>query len=395
MKRLGVLLMVSMVWVGCDDASYKNAAELCAEGSREAVIDGDTFCVFEGDITETGFNCPPALDNRIEHNGHVICAGDSEIPGERLDRAVEEAYPPPSADPRPDPPPNPDLPAGTNKVDILMVIDNSGSMCEEQDSVRTNISSLVDALIDAGVDFQVAVVTTDMENPLESGRFQNVPNNETSPACLLTIDISQCPGAGDVGGQLPPRILSSADYLAGDGPGQDALELHLGCNLAVGTGGTGFEAGLDAAVTAVGESAPSENAGFVRPDAHLAVFFVTDEHDCTDRGALDKINGNICEWESDQLVGVEQLVDELAQSKGGDRSKVIASGIIAPDDGIRYDTGNEVRPACFSDEGGEGYAGYRYEEFIGAFGGSADNVCSIPYDDSLERFAQTIINAVQ
>jgi hypothetical protein len=36
------------------------------------------------------------------------------------------------------------------------------------------------------------------------------------------------------------------------------------------------------------------NAGFLRPDAHLLVVFVSDEDDCSDEGVLDGLVNFLC-----------------------------------------------------------------------------------------------------
>lgn len=51
-------------------------------------------------------------------------------------------------------------------VDLLVVIDNSGSMVEEQDNLARNFDALIGAFGDADVSWQVAVTTTDVEGEL-------------------------------------------------------------------------------------------------------------------------------------------------------------------------------------------------------------------------------------
>lgn len=48
-------------------------------------------------------------------------------------------------------------------VDLLIVIDNSGSMIEEQDNLARNFSTLIDTFQEAEVEWQIAVTTTDTE----------------------------------------------------------------------------------------------------------------------------------------------------------------------------------------------------------------------------------------
>ncbi len=274
---------------------------------------------------------------------------------------------------------------GAAKVDILWVVDNSGSMCEEQQSLRENFNSFVQELVDIGADFQLAVITTDMVDPEESGRFQNTPDGEPGPSCDLTVNISDCPSAAN--GQEPPSlVIKSSDYEDENGVVDvQTLQRDFGCNATTGTRGNGFEMGLEAAKTALSPALlAGHNSGFLRDGAFLGVVFLTDENDCSDRGALDKTNGNVCEWEENKLVNVQEYIDFFLSLKGNDPSKIIMAGIVAPDAGIRYQPGDEVQPSCFSDFGGDGFAGYRYEQVINAFDNRAtSNICEPPFDNAL------------
>lgn len=298
---------------------------------------------------------------------------------------------------------------GANKVDILWVVDNSGSMCEEQASLRENFDAFMEKLIEVGVDYHMAVITTDMEDPLESGRFQNIPDGEPGASCQLTVDVSQCPSPEN-GGVYPPLVIRADDpqYLKEDGTFDLAkLKLHFGCNATTGTRGSGFEMGLESVHAALSPDAlETYNSGFLRPDAYLAVIFITDENDCSDRGALEKVNGNICEWEDDKLVPVQDYVDFLTELKGGVADKVITAGIIAPDSGLRYEYGQDVDPSCITDSG-RGFSGYRYQDLIDAFytdgtdawcRGTSEaetcaisNICDPPFDGALRSLSKLLV----
>ena len=61
------------------------------------------------------------------------------------------------------------------RIDVLWVIDNSGSMCQEQANLIDNFRTFVTGLANLEADTQMAVVTTDMGNPDERGNFQHHP----------------------------------------------------------------------------------------------------------------------------------------------------------------------------------------------------------------------------
>jgi len=60
---------------------------------------------------------------------------------------------------------------GRNKVDVLLVVDNSCSMFEEQDKLATNFDSFIQYFDGVDVDYQISVVTTDTVQEQFSGRF--------------------------------------------------------------------------------------------------------------------------------------------------------------------------------------------------------------------------------
>lgn len=59
-----------------------------------------------------------------------------------------------------------------NTVDVLLVVDNSCSMVEEQDKLATNFAGFIQYFEDADVDWQIGVVTTDVFDEDQSGRLQ-------------------------------------------------------------------------------------------------------------------------------------------------------------------------------------------------------------------------------
>ena len=56
-------------------------------------------------------------------------------------------------------------------VDILLVVDNSCSMIDEQQKLAANFDNFISQFLDAEVDYQIGVVTTDMSDPEHQGRL--------------------------------------------------------------------------------------------------------------------------------------------------------------------------------------------------------------------------------
>ncbi len=295
------------------------------------------------------------------------------------------------------------------KVDVLWVVDDSGSMCEEQQYLRENFDRFVEVLVRNNFDFQLAVVTTHMLNPLSSGRFQTVANPLQFQSCTFDVDVSGCPTAQDA----PPTIISSEDprYHNPDGSVSiDAIRQDFGCRATVGYGGddSGFEMGLEAARQALSPALlAGHNSGFLRDDALLAVYFLSDENDCSMRTPQALGSGSACEWNPEILVPVDDYVSFFAGLKRDAEGqpqpeRVIMAGIIAPDDGLRYRQGQDPQPTCrppdvFNpDNAAEGaYSGYRYAEVIESFNNHAlANICRPPFERALEQMADLIPSAL-
>lgn len=127
-----------------------------------------------------------------------------------------------------------------DKVDVLWVVDNSGSMGEEQAKLADNFDQFINYFVTLELDFNMSIITTDLVDPLQQGRFQGTPK-------ILRPDT--------------PNLIDT-----------------FKTNVNVGTNGDGTEAGLEAARLALSEPLLSgENAGFLREDAYLVIIVVSDE----------------------------------------------------------------------------------------------------------------------
>ncbi|HVE81927.1 MAG TPA: VWA domain-containing protein [Myxococcales bacterium] len=155
------------------------------------------------------------------------------------------------------------------KTDILFVVDNSGSMREEQAGVAAELPAFVASLkAGAGVanDFQVGVITTSVyQNALLPGggiAFKTYP---------------------DQAGKLRPATLTSggtATMLRGDDPD---LVSEFGMLIQQGITGSGQETPFEAVRLATSPPlVDNENRGFLRDGARLVVVVVSDEDDCSE-----------------------------------------------------------------------------------------------------------------
>jgi hypothetical protein len=163
-------------------------------------------------------------------------------------------------------------PLDNRDLDLLFVIDNSGSMYEEQVSLAANFSRFLSALenLEGGLpSLHVGVVSTDL-----GAEPYNLPNCEGNGdnGVLQSTPQGQCtgPNGAFIQDTLNPDGTRTRNY---DGTLSDTFA----CIARLGTSGCGFEQQLESMRRAL----DGRNAGFLRPDANLGVVFVTDEDDCS------------------------------------------------------------------------------------------------------------------
>ncbi len=131
------------------------------------------------------------------------------------------------------------------KTDVLWIVDNSGSMSEEQGELDDNARTFLDLANAQAADYRMVVITTDVADGSQNGKFQGSPK---------IIDPSTPNPGTTLGGRFG----------------------------GLGTNGSGDERGLQAVHSALTEpliSDVAQNAGFLRADAKLAVIVVSDEED--------------------------------------------------------------------------------------------------------------------
>ena len=106
--------------------------------------------------------------------------------------------------------------AGRPKLDVLWVIDNSTSMCEEQASLAESLDALTERLLETGADIQAAVVTTDMEDATHRGRFQRTHATDHALSCELPcLTDDACGGECLCGVPFFRRCRANSDCEAG------------------------------------------------------------------------------------------------------------------------------------------------------------------------------------
>ncbi len=168
--------------------------------------------------------------------------------------------------------------AGPANLDLLFMIDNSPEMAPMQQKLTAQLPTFLTALesLPGGLpNVHIAVVSSDLGAPSDSA---------------ATIG---CTTAGDQGiFQSQPRgcaemVLPSATYISnvnGVANYTGNIADVLGCITPLGESGCGFEHQLGSIARALGADgapAPSQNAGFLRPDAELAIIIFSHLDDCS------------------------------------------------------------------------------------------------------------------
>ncbi len=244
-----------------------------------------------------------------------------------------------------------------NKADILIVIDNSGSMRTEQANMATRFATFLDQLKD--LNWRVAIVTTDVSSDAykKDGRFLLFDKT-----AFNTIDKN---------GQtvIPPDfyyIDSSMNLVKAKDSFGKTIQRPA-------NEGSGNEQGIAASLRAirrsqdpvsVSESQP--NRDFFRSDAVLSVLVVTDANETNPNGT--------------QIQNTPQNWISSVQTIWPSKPFVYNSIVVKSGDS-----------ACVAINGNEDY-GTSYETLSGLTGGIIGTVCASDYGSQLTQMGQAVVN---
>lgn len=204
-------------------------------------------------------------------------------------------------------------------VDILFVIDNSGSMDAEQAAIARNFPVFAEYFALSGIDYHIGVVSTDMDDPSSGGRL---------------------------------RRAAGVNWIDRDTPNPSGVFSQMA---QMGTTGSATEQGRAAAWAALELNADlARNEGFEREDAELHILFISDEDDAS----------------TNELISRPEFVSWMKNRKA-EESMVKAHAVIWP-----------VGERC-DDGWSEGYEYQRYARRTGGIVGNICDTDWAPFMDEL------------
>jgi hypothetical protein len=313
---------------------------------------------------------------------------------------------------------------GGGALDLLLIVDSSGSMVADQLVLAQNLIRLTQAMQSTQIDFHIAVITPGLECPGcplceepinqscinetgEGGRFQDRRGRITDP----TADPPTFAFTRDPACRVIARDNLDCLWRAGD---QSSVAL-------VGSTGCGYERPLAAMQRALSEPLTGTvNQGFLREHARLAVLSFTDEEDCGEVGEVTEgmsgIGGKVCYFASrgegpdgateDPVAGlpyrltpVEDYAAFLRGLKDGDPARVsfsVIAGVADPSHpegtAIEYvdTTANAnvqtvcARPGC-TGPSCQALPSTRQIALALATGGAIESICQEDYTDATLR----------
>jgi hypothetical protein len=155
-----------------------------------------------------------------------------------------------------------------NKIDVLWIVDNSGSMLSSQQNLAANFPAFINKFTEKAYDFQIAVNSTDAylaQSPLWNSYYAMNPKPVYYEGGTQAEKAKFRDGVGTTHSGF--FVLT---------PSTPNLHQNFITNAMLGTNGRGDERSfqsMEASLTS------SLNSGFIRQGGHLAVILLTDEDD--------------------------------------------------------------------------------------------------------------------
>lgn len=336
-------------------------AEPCPSGDLDAE---DSAATTGGscDRTETG---PSSSEGATGPDASNSGVQKDSTPSD--DKAQTSSSSPDQADTKDDP----DQPA--KKIDYLFVIDNSGSMKDEQQALAASAPEFVASIQDKlseDIDVHAGVILTGRRNS-----FDHSFGSECRKIGTLLRETKGANSSNKRCFDTEHRKYSTSS---------SELAQELGCALQPGTEGSGDERPIDALLAALSPEldSPRCNGGFLRDDALLVVTLVSDEEDDhLDAAGSVGSQGDPKQW-----------TERLVALRGGNKESVVMLGLIGTKD-------SKCDPLLspkdnLAEQGAQ--VSERLEAFVRSFEDQSlvGDICAPRYDDYFRRATSTVYRAL-
>jgi hypothetical protein len=287
-------------------------------------------------------------------------------------------------------------------VDFIWIVDNSGSMADEQINVANTAADFMDLLLSSSVDWRIAVTTTDAYCfGLDRDEIFSLPPQD--PRAIYQLCFNQlgqdpvrdaCTGLrgrnGFMNRNTPNVRTLFEDYVSKNSTCLNPVNAPPGSNVC----GFGLESGLMSADfvigqlqrTDLGDDCGSGPAHLLRKgnDAKTVVIWVSDEED---EEMKDRVNNVSIPWASNdpkRVAKTNEYIELLTNTIPSRDNLDIKYYAIVGDQGV--ENGGVCQPLVGGGiEGAE--HGQSYQEVAEASGGAVGTICS----DDLSVTIQTII----
>lgn len=229
-----------------------------------------------------------------------------------------------------------------NKADILWVIDNSGSMADEQVALDQNFKAFIKSFIDKKIDFKIGITTAESSSRQDGHKI------------------------GDF------NELTLAAY------NNDSVKFYdtLSKNINIANNGSSIERGIDASLRFLDRY----SSEFLRDDANLIIIYLSDEEDQSSRSVKSYL--------------------EMIQDYKNNRGLVKAFSIVNTNSTGRLGRGESIgkRYIALSEASGGSYASIK-KDFGFLLSGLGESISSliesfslssIPHDDVIKVFVDGV-----
>ncbi|MGE0763843.1 MAG: hypothetical protein AB7N80_11245 [Bdellovibrionales bacterium] len=190
--------------------------------------------------------------------------------------------------------------SSNTEIDILWVVDNSGSMATSQSNLANNFPNFIEGFADRNLDFQMGVAATDnyIALPTMTSIYNSLPSNHYLKAQAQNTWSRFRDGYTSHSGvfvmnELTPNLAST--FLT---------------NVSLGVTGLGDERMFQSMKVALDSTL---NAGFLRAESFLAVIILTDEDDFSHDGT-NYLDGQYSNTNLHTVASYKQHLDTLTGS---------------------------------------------------------------------------------